>query len=54
MEASGRQRKEVGMPEVGVESCAEVPDFAPVNLITQKKYPRPYPQRPWGYTVPLA
>jgi hypothetical protein len=53
-EASERQRKEVGLPEVGVESCAQVPDFASVNLIAQRKYPRSYPQRPWGYTVPLA
>lgn len=36
------------MPEVGVESCAEVPDFASVNLITEKKYPRSYPHSPGG------
>jgi hypothetical protein len=36
------------MPEVGVESCVEVPDLASVILITQKKYPQSYPHGSGG------
>lgn len=54
MEASGRQRKEVGMPEVGVASCIEVPDLASVILITQKEYPQSYPHGSGGTLCPLA
>ena len=38
----------LGLPEVGVESFAEVLEIAAVHLTTQKKYPQSYPHGPWG------
>ena len=42
------------VPEVGVESCVEVPDFASVNLVTQKKYPQSYPHGSGGTLCVLS
>jgi hypothetical protein len=43
VEASERHRKEVGMPEVGVEASAQVLESTAPRLTTEKKYPQSYP-----------
>lgn len=47
-EASERQRKEVGTPEVGVEVSAQVLESTALRLTTEKKYPQSYPHGPGG------
>ena len=38
------------MPEVGVESSAEVLEITAIHVAEEKKYRPSYPHDPWGYT----
>jgi hypothetical protein len=42
-EAGGRQRRQTGMPEVGVEASTQVLESTALRLTTENKYPQSYP-----------